>query len=84
MTDEIIIGHKILVAFKSPTISSRVKITAAIGVLKAAATPAADPVAKRAFTFLVGIAVNSPIEPTPELMATIGPQDLGKSLKPNS
>ena len=47
---ELIIIEPSIFAFKSPTTSSRVKTTAAIGVLNAAEIPPAVPTATKAFT----------------------------------
>ena len=61
-------------AFKFPTISSRVKVTAAIGVLKAAAIPPALPTATRDLTEVLFNPKRRPIlEPKPDVTATVGP-----------
>lgn len=61
-------------AFKSPTISSRVKTTAAIGVLNAAAIPDAEPMASNDLILFLLIWKNWPtLLPKAEQTATVGP-----------
>ncbi|OGL62061.1 MAG: hypothetical protein A3J27_07285 [Candidatus Tectomicrobia bacterium RIFCSPLOWO2_12_FULL_69_37] len=61
-------------AFRSPTSSSRVKVTAAMGVLKAAARPAAAPTGTSAWTRSRRMENIRPMElASPPQIWTVGP-----------